>query len=184
MPQVIDAHQHFWDPATGSCGWMTEDYAPVRRVLTPIDLAPELKASGVDATVLVQTWHDLQETEVFLATAAGTPFIAGVVGWVDLTAPDVDKVIARLKARPDGRFLVGIRHLVHNEPDAEWLLREDVRRGLAAVARAGLAYDLLLRVREIPAALRTVAIFRTCILSSTTSPSPTFAPARFIPGRA
>jgi predicted TIM-barrel fold metal-dependent hydrolase len=109
--------------------------------------------------VLVQTWHDLQETEDFLTTAAKTDFIAGVVGWVDLTDPQVDEVLARLKDRADGRYLVSIRHLVHNEPDAEWLLREEVRRGLAAVGRAGLAYDLLLHVREIPAALRPVADF-------------------------
>lgn len=69
--------QHFWDPATGSCGWMTEDYAPIRRVFTPADLASELKTSGVDATVLVQTWHDLQETEDFLTTAAKPTSLPG-----------------------------------------------------------------------------------------------------------
>ncbi len=156
---VIDAHQHFWDPATGSCGWMTEDYAPIRRVFAPADLEPELKANEVDGTVLVQTWHDLPETEEFLAIAASNDFVAGVVGWVDLTDLNVASTLAQLKARPDGRFLVSIRHLVHNEADAEWLLRDDVRRGLKAVGDAGLAYDLLLRSREIPAALRTVADF-------------------------
>jgi L-fuconolactonase len=160
MPDlVIDAHQHFWDPATGSCGWMTEEYASIRRVFAPDDLRPELKANHVDGTILVQTWHDLEETRVFLGTAASNDFVAGVVGWVDLTDPNVDETIAALKARSDGRFLVGIRHLVHDEPDPDWLLRDDVRRGLAAVSRAGLTYDLLLRSRELPAGLRTAEAF-------------------------
>jgi L-fuconolactonase len=138
---------------------MTEEYAPIRRVFTPADLQPELATNGVDASVLVQTWASLPETREFLEIAAGNRFVAGVVGWVDLTDPHVEETLAALKARSDGRYLVGIRHLVHNEPDANWLLREDVRRGLAAVGRAGLAYDLLLRVREIPAALSTVEDF-------------------------
>jgi L-fuconolactonase len=160
MPNaVIDSHQHFWDPASGSCGWMTAEYAPLRRVFTPADLQPELVANGVDGSVLVQTWASLPETEEFLSVAAQQRFVAGVVGWVDLTDPDVDGTLAGLRARADGRYLVGIRHLVHNEPDANWLLRDDVRRGLEAVGRAGLAYDLLLRIREIPAALKTVEDF-------------------------
>jgi L-fuconolactonase len=107
----------------------------------------------------VQTWSSIDETRAFLELAAATDFIAGVVGWVDLTAPDVDEVLAALKTRPDGRFLVGVRHQVHDEPDADWLLRPDVRRGLAAVARHGLVYDLLIRPRELPAALETVRAF-------------------------
>jgi L-fuconolactonase len=156
---VIDSHQHFWDPESGSCGWMTEEYAPIRRVFAPADLEPELAANGVDATVLVQTWASLPETQEFLRIAAECRFVAGVVGWVDLTDPGVEATLAALRARADGRYLVGIRHLVHNEPDPDWLLRDDVRRGLAAVGRAGLVYDLLLRPREIPAALRTVEDF-------------------------
>jgi L-fuconolactonase len=156
---VIDSHQHFWDPASGSCGWMTEAFAPIRRVFAPADLAPELAANGVDATVLVQTWASLAETRDFLAIAAQHRFVAGVVGWVDLTDPSVEATLAALRAGADGRYLVGIRHLVHDEPDPDWLLRDDVRRGLAAVGRAGLVYDLLLRPREIPAALRTVEDF-------------------------
>lgn len=153
---LIDSHQHFWDPASGSCGWMTDEYLPIRRVFGPKDLEPELRANGVDGTVLVQTWASLPETIEFLETAAATPFVAGVVGWVDLTAPDVADTLAELKMREDGKYLVGIRHLVHNEEDPEWLLRGDVRKGLAAIEAAGLTYDLLLRTREIPAALKTV----------------------------
>jgi L-fuconolactonase len=156
---VVDSHQHFWDPAITEFTWMTDVHAPIRRRFGPEDLGPVLAANGVDATVLVQTWHSVDETRDFLATAAEVEFVAGVVGWVDLTDPAVDRVLDDLLHRPDGRYLVGIRHLVHDEPDPEWLLRDDVRRGLAALSRRGLAYDLLLKVREIPSALRTVADF-------------------------
>ena len=157
---VVDAHHHFWDPARRDYYWMTgEALAPIRRRFTPDDLGPELAAAGVDATVLVQTIDSVDETREFMATAAATPFVAGVVGWVDLTDPALADTLAELRAQPDGDTLVGIRHQVHDEPDADWLLRPDVRRGLAAVRDAGLAYDFLLRPREIPAALDTARAF-------------------------
>ena len=153
---VVDAHQHFWDPARASYPWMTDALAPVRRRFGPEDLRPLLAANGVDLTVLVQTRSSLDETREFLATAARHDFIAGVVGWLDLTAPNVSEQLASLRAGPGGVKLVGIRHQVHDEPDPEWLGRPDVRRGLAAVGEAGLAYDVLVRTRELPAALAVV----------------------------
>jgi L-fuconolactonase len=156
---IVDAHQHFWNPDNGDYGWMSGPAAQLRRVFAPDDLRPELAAAGVSATVLVQTWSSLDETRAFLELAAATDYIAGVVGWVDLTAPEVADVIAALKARPDGHYLVGVRHQVHDEPDPDWLRRPDVRRGLEAVQRHDLVYDLLLRPRELPAALETVRAF-------------------------
>jgi L-fuconolactonase len=150
---IVDAHHHVWDPAAGDYPWLTDELAVIRRRFTPDDLAPELAAAGIDATVLVQTRSSQDETAEFLALAARTPFIRGVVGWVDLTDPAVGEAIAALRAGPGGDRLVGIRHQVHDEPDADWLLREDVGRGIRAVGAAGLAYDLLLRPRELPAAL-------------------------------
>ncbi len=151
-PPVIDAHHHLWDPAEADYPWMTEAVSPIIRRFAVEDLAPLLPVAGVDGTVVVQARHDLAETRALLATAAVTPFIAGVVGWVDLTADDVAGTIDALRAGPGGDRLVGIRHQVHDEPDAGWLARHDVRRGLAAVEAAGLAYDLLIRPREFPAA--------------------------------
>jgi L-fuconolactonase len=134
---------------------MTDALAPIRRRFGPEDLRPLLAANGVDQTILVQTRSSLDETREFLATAAEHDFIAGVVGWVDLTA-DVAKQIARLHSGPGGKKLVGIRHQVHDEADPEWLGKKDVRRGIAAVGKAGLAYDILVRTRELPAALALV----------------------------
>jgi L-fucono-1,5-lactonase len=154
-PLIVDAHHHLWDPATAEYPWMTDDVAPIRRRFAPEDLEPLLLARGIDATVVVQARASLDETRQLLATAAGVPWLAGVVGWVDLTDPAIGDVLNDLR---DGR-LVGIRHQVHDEPDPEWLLRDDVRRGLRAVEDAGLVYDLLVRTRELPAALEIARRF-------------------------
>jgi L-fuconolactonase len=153
---VVDAHHHFWDPARAEYPWMTDALAPIRRRFGPEDLRPLLAANGIDQTILVQTRSSADETREFLATAAEHEFIAGVVGWVDLTAPNVAEQLASLRAGPGGTKLVGIRHQVHDEADPEWLGRKDVRRGLAAIGAAKLTYDILVRTRELPAALAMV----------------------------
>jgi len=150
---IVDAHHHFWDPATADYPWLTDELAVIRRAFGPDDLAPLLRSAGVDASVLVQTRSNREETVDFLAVAERTSWIRGVVGWVDLTDPAIDEALARLRERPGGQRLVGIRHQAHDEPDPDWLLRDDVVRGIEAVGRAGLVYDLLVRPRELPAAL-------------------------------
>ena len=156
---IVDAHHHFWDPTRAAYPWMTDELAKIRRPFGPADLEPVLRQSGVDRSIVVQARADLEESRELLATAAVTDFVAGVVGWIDLTDPDAAQTIAELKALPGGSKLVGIRHQVHDEPDQAWLLRADVQRGLAAVGAAGLAYDLLVRTRELPAALETARRF-------------------------
>jgi len=153
----VDAHHHLWpDPSPADYPWMTDNLAAIRRPFVPADLALLLAAAGIDGTVLVQTRASVAETVTFLATASATPLIAGVVGSVDLTSPLVAEDLAGLRALHGGDRLVGIRHQVHDEDDPDWLRRDDVRLGIAAVAEAGLAYDLLVRTRELPAALDTV----------------------------
>jgi L-fuconolactonase len=156
---VIDAHHHFWDPSHRDYPWMGDDLAAIRRRFGPEQLAPLLAASGVDRTVLVQTVSSLDETREFLAAAAANDFIAGVVGWVDLTDPSVGATLAELRAGDGGAFLVGIRHQVHDERDPVWLLRDDVRRGIQHVGEAGLVYDLLVKTRELPAAVELATSF-------------------------
>lgn len=159
MTLAIDSHHHVWDPSQGDYSWMTDAHAPIRRVFGLADLAPDLAAAGVSHTVLVQTWSSSQETLSFLRLADEGPVVAGVVGWVDLTALAVGETLDELLAAPGGRFLKGIRHQVHDEPDPDWLRRDDVMRGLAELERRHLAYDLLIRPREIPAALEVAAAF-------------------------
>jgi L-fucono-1,5-lactonase len=158
--RAIDAHQHFWGPSRYRYPWMMgEALDPVRRPFGPADLSSELQRTGVTETVLVQTLSDVAETREFLRVAKTTNYVAGVVGWVDLTAPNVGEDLDDLLAGEGGAWLAGIRHQVHDEPDPEWLCRADVRRGLAAVEARGLAYDILVRARELPAATKTVAAF-------------------------
>ncbi|NYI07427.1 amidohydrolase family protein [Allostreptomyces psammosilenae] len=153
----IDAHHHVWDPARRDHAWLTEPgMDPIHRGFSASDLAPLAEAAGIERTVLVQVLPDVGETEEFLALAAGSELIGGVVGWVDLTAPDIADVLARLAEGPGGDRLVGIRHLVQGEADPAWLNRPDVRRGLRAVGAAGLRYDLLTLPHQLPAAIDTV----------------------------
>lgn len=160
MTSRIDAHQHFWDPARYSYPWMAGDAMdPVRRAFAPDDLRGTLGEEQIDGTVLVQTLSSAQETREFLHLAAATAFVHGVVGWVDLTSPGVADDLDALLDGPAGRWLIGLRHQVHDEPDPDWLARADVRRGLAAVQARGLTYDLLIRPRELPAAVDTVRNF-------------------------
>jgi L-fuconolactonase len=130
--------------------------ARIRRDFGVGDLAAAAGAAGITRTILVQVLPDAQETAEFLALAAGSTLIGGVVGWVDLTRPDVADVLAALAQGPGGDRLVGVRHLVQSEPDPGWLLRPDVGAGLRAVGAAGLSYDLLTRVGQLPAAIQAV----------------------------
>jgi L-fuconolactonase len=150
---TVDSHHHFWDPARADYPWMTDKLAAIRRAFGPDDLRSLLAATGIERSILVQTRSSPEETVEFLAIAAAEPFVAGVIGWLDLTGTDPGEEIAALRALPGGDRLVGIRHQVHDEPDPDWLARSDVRRGLRAIADAGLVYDLLVRARELPAAL-------------------------------
>ncbi|PDT88400.1 amidohydrolase [Bradyrhizobium sp. Y36] len=157
---IIDAHQHFWDPARADYPWMAaEELAPIRRAFGPADLAPLLTASRIDASIVVQCRSSLEETEEFLAIAHVTPSVIGVVGWADLTDGALGDTLDRLRGLPGGQKLVGIRHQVHDETDPDWLLREDVQRGLTAVFARDLAYDFLVRSRELPAAIATAQAF-------------------------
>jgi L-fuconolactonase len=153
---VVDAHHHVWDLSVRDQDWIAEG-SPIRRDFTMADLVPEARAAGVDRTVLVQTVTVPEETPEFLALADEHELIAGVVGWTDLTRPDVADELARLRELPGGRYLKGIRHQVQGEPDPGWLLRPDVRRGLTAVADAGLVYDLVVLPHQLPACTKAAA---------------------------
>jgi L-fuconolactonase len=151
---VIDAHQHLWDRPYE---WMSGPRAALRRPYGLDDLRAVTVAAGVEYTVVVQAAREEAETRRLLTLAeASGGLIAGVVGWVDLAAPDVADRLAALREAPGGHRLVGIRHPVEEEADPRWLERDDVLRGLRAVAAAGLRYDLLVVPAQLPAALAAV----------------------------
>lgn len=141
---IVDAHQHFWNLETGDYPWLTPEHGVLHRTYGPDDLAPELARAGVDRTVLVQAADSLAETETLLAHADAHDFIAGVVGWVPLTAPEeAAEALERYGRHP--RF-AGVRHLIHDEPDPDWLVRPEVVESLGLVAGAGLVFDVVSRL--------------------------------------
>ena len=145
----IDAHQHFWRYDAREYGWIDDSMAGLRRDFLPEDSQREMARAGFDACVAVQARQTIQETRWLLALADANPFIVGVVGWVDLQAPDVRARLEQLAPHPK---LVGVRHIVQSEPDDRFLLRAEFGRGLALLEEFGLAYDLLLYRRHLAVA--------------------------------
>jgi len=152
---IVDAHHHLWDPARREYPWMTGGRARLRRRMGVEDLREAVAPLGVRATVAVQAATGEEETRELLAAAEGSGgLVAGVVGWVDLTAPDVGERVAALRSARGGDRLVGIRHPAEDEPDPDWLARGEVLAGLRALCAAGLPYDLLVGPAGLPSALR------------------------------
>jgi L-fuconolactonase len=155
-PITVDSHQHFWDLQRFQYPWMTEDMVALRRNYLPADLRPVLDRVGIDRTVFVQAQHSLVETEWALELAESNPWIAGVVGWLDLRSPRLEEQIERYADNPK---FVGVRHIVHDEKDERWLLDDEVIHGLQLLAKHKLSYDLLLRpphLKHIPELARRV----------------------------
>lgn len=150
---IIDAHHHLWAQIPD---WATRqpELAPLRRAFTMADLAPLLREAGVAHTVLVEAEGGPAETEEFLQIASSHPQVAGVVGHISLGESDVTEVIDAYRRHPHGRYLVGLRHQVQHETDSDYLDRLEVRRGLAAVEAAGLAFDLIVRPDQLESAAR------------------------------
>lgn len=144
---MIDAHQHFWTLARGDYPWPNETVAPIFCDFSPDDLAPLLARAGVRQTVLVQATDTVAETEFLLDLAERHDFVAGVVGWVDLSAADAIATIDRL--RTNSR-LKGLRPMLQNIEDTDWILRPDVQPALAHMAETGLRFDALIQPRHLP----------------------------------
>ena len=137
----IDAHQHFWNPARGDYGWMDSEGAkPLRRQVSPRDMVAHLKAHGVDRTVLVQAAPTVQETEYMLGLADATDFIAKVVGWVDFESRDDLKHLQRFARHPK---FSGVRPMIQDLPDTEWMHRADVQWAYDAIIDLDLSFDAL-----------------------------------------
>lgn len=140
MP-VVDAHQHLWNLERGEYPWLTADFGPIFRTFEETELEPQLAAAGVDRTVLVQSADSAEDTDAMFEVADRWPRVAGIVGWVPLEQPD--EAAAQLERRGHDARFVGVRHLIHNDPDPDWLLREPVQRGLELLAQRQLAFDVV-----------------------------------------
>ena len=152
----IDAHQHFWLYNPAEHAWMTDEMAAIRRDFLPPDLKPLLDRLGFDGCVAVQVRQNVEETRWLLELAGRHDFIRGVVGWVDLRSPGLTSRLAEFAGREK---LVGVRHIVQDEPDDEFMLREDFRRGIAHLNELDLTYDVLIYPRQLRAAIRLVEEF-------------------------
>jgi L-fuconolactonase len=148
----IDAHQHFWQYHPVRDAWITDDMSVIRRDFLPADLEPELAAAGMDGCIAVQADQSPKETRFLLDLADRNPFIRGVVGWADLRAGDLREQLARLTGEDR---LCGIRHIVQAEPD-DFLTQPDVVRGIGMLGEFGLAFDILIYPRQLPAAFALV----------------------------
>ena len=138
---VIDAHQHVWDLAGARYDWLGPELAPIDQTMRFAELKPSLARAGVDATVLVQSADNDEDTALMLDVAASNPEIVAVVAWAPLDRPKDSG--ARLESFRGNSLVVGIRNLIHTIPDAQWLLRPDVDESLGLLEEAGLSFDLV-----------------------------------------
>lgn len=150
----IDSHQHFWSYSAADYPWIGAGMERLARDYLPEDLGPVAAAAGIGGTVAVQARQTLAETAWLLDLAERHPLIRGVVGWVDLQSP---RVAEQLRAIAGRKHLVGVRHVVQDEPDPRFLLRPEFVRGLRSLQAFGLTYDLLLYPSQLPAAIELVA---------------------------
>jgi L-fuconolactonase len=153
---IIDSHQHFWQVGRFDYPWMTPDVEVLYQDYLPTQLEPVLSESGVVQTVLVQASNSLAETYWLLSLAERYPFIAGVVGWIDLKDPEMEQELEALTSNPKFR---GVRHLVESEPDDDWLVQASVLNGLRVLEKHSVPYDLLVHTRHLKH-VKTVA--ETC----------------------
>jgi L-fuconolactonase len=147
MSLIIDAHQHFWRLDRFDYEWLNApQLAKIKRDYLPLDLQPLLEQVGVRKSIFVQTQHNIAETDWVLALAHEYDFLAGVVGWVDLASEDCERQVEQFKDQP---LFVGVRHVTHDEPDDDFIVREDSLRGLRVLEKHRVPFDLLFYPRHL-----------------------------------
>ncbi|OMF02154.1 amidohydrolase [Paenibacillus amylolyticus] len=152
----LDAHQHFWEYNVAEYGWIGEEMKIIRQSFLPKDLEPLLVQSGLDGCIAVQARQSLTETEWLLQLADRHECIKGVVGWVDLCSDEVRNQLELFASNP---YLKGVRHVIQDEPDLDYVLREDFQRGISLLKEYDLAYDLLVTKEQLPYAVELVKTF-------------------------
>jgi len=136
----IDAHHHFWHPARGDYGWMPKDDPVLSHHYSPAEMAEALESTGVQRTVLVQAAPTVAESEYLLGIADATPHVAAVVGWIDFEDPTQIHALTRLAAHPK---FVGVRPMIQDLPDDNWMLRDDIQWAYRAIIDLDLTFDCL-----------------------------------------
>jgi L-fuconolactonase len=152
----IDSHQHFWYYQENKFSWMNDSLAILQKNFLPKDIKPLINANEFDGTITVQAEQNIEETLSLLKLADLYPFIKGVVGWVPLCSSDVEKSLTVFAKHPK---FVGVRHLVHDEVDDNFMLRPDFQNGIAHLQKFKLTYDLLLFARHLPVAVKLIKAF-------------------------
>lgn len=147
---IVDSHQHFWQ---WSKGWFNRPEPVLSRDYLPADLAPLLKAQGIDKTIVVQTSPTVAETDFLLELAEASDFISGVVGWLDLESPDFPETLERYRRK---RHFLAVRPMLECLPQDDWILRPRVMDSLAFIAEAGLAIEFLTYARHLPAVMQVL----------------------------
>jgi len=147
---LADTHIHIWDFSKASYSWLDGNTSILNRTYSIDEIAADRQAATVTHGVLVQAANNTQDTDWMLHVAAQTNWIAAVVGWVPLTNPDATaNALEHYQSNP---YFKGVRHLIHDEPDAQWLLQPTVLESLQLLADAGIPYDV---VGILPVHIRT-----------------------------
>jgi L-fuconolactonase len=149
----IDSHHHFWRYSAEEYGWIGDEMSRLRRDFLPTDLEQEIRAAGIDGVVSVQARQTLEETSDLLAFAEGNSFIRGVVGWVPLVDSAVRGDLEKFSCAEN---LKGVRHVIQDEPDERYILRDDFNRGIAMLRDFELVYDILIFEKHLPYTLQFV----------------------------
>ena len=153
MTQRIDAHHHFWGYNPEEYGWISDDLCLLRRDFLPAELRTQIQMATIDGVVSVQARQSLQETGWLLALTEKYSFLSGVVGWLPIAADDFLAHLTRFASHPK---LKGLRHVIQDEPDDNYMLRADFNRGIAALQGTSLVYDILVFAKHLPQAIQFV----------------------------
>ena len=151
--EKIDAHHHFWRYSSAEYGWIDDRMRALQRDFLPSDLEKELRAAGIAAAVTVQARQSLEETDWLLSLAGSSPFLRGVVGWAPIASEQFPAALERLRSQ---KKLKGLRHVIQDEPDENYINRPDFNRGINALKGSGLVYDILIFDKHLSAAVAFV----------------------------
>jgi L-fuconolactonase len=154
MTERIDSHHHLWQFNAAEFDWIDDRMKVLQRDYLSADLEKVLHAENIDGAVAVQARQSIDETEWLLAMAARCECIRGVVGWAPLADSELERALDALASNP---ILKGFRHVIQAEPDENYILREDFNRGISALTKAGLVFDILILERQLPQAIEFVS---------------------------